>query len=72
MCVAVPGKVVSKTEKTAVLDFMGVQKEVSIELLKGVKIGDYLLVHAGCAIQKIDQTEATEIIQLYEEIKGAF
>lgn len=69
MCVAVPGKVISKTEKTAVLDFMGVQKEVSIELLKDVRIGDYLLVHAGCAIQKIDQAEASEIMDLYEEMK---
>ncbi|MGE5327972.1 MAG: HypC/HybG/HupF family hydrogenase formation chaperone [Deltaproteobacteria bacterium] len=69
MCVAVPGKVISKTEKTAVLDFMGVQKEVSIELLKDVREGDYLLVHAGCAIQKVEEEEAVEILSLFEEIK---
>ncbi|MGE5472920.1 MAG: HypC/HybG/HupF family hydrogenase formation chaperone [Ignavibacteriales bacterium] len=72
MCVAVPGKVISKTEKIAVLDFMGIHKEVSIELLKDVREGDYLLVHAGCAIQKIDQDQASEIIQLFEEMKDAF
>jgi len=69
MCVAVPGKVISITEKTAVLDFMGIQKEASIELLKDIQIGDYLLVHAGCAIQKIDRNEASEIIQLFKEIQ---
>jgi len=69
MCIAVPGKVISINENTAVLDFMGVQREASIELLNQVKIGDYLLVHAGCAIQKIEEKEALETLTLFEEIK---
>lgn len=71
MCIAVPGKVISIQNNTAVLDFLGVEKEVSIELLEEVNIGDYLLVHAGCAIQKIDLDEAQNIIGLFEEIKDA-
>jgi len=70
MCVAVPGRVISINNKTAVLDFLGAQMEVSIELINDVKIGDYILVHAGCAIQKIDKNEAEETIKLFEEIKN--
>jgi len=69
MCIAVPGKVISIDKNTAVLDFMGVRRDASIELLNKVKIGDYLLVHAGCAIQKIEEEEALEILSLFEEIK---
>ena len=72
MCVAVPGKVISIDNKTAVLDFLGAQKEVSIQLLDDVNLGDYLLVHAGCAIQKVDLQEAEEVIKLFEELRDAF
>jgi hydrogenase expression/formation protein HypC len=69
MCVAVPGKVVAINNQTAVLSFMGVEKEVSTELLNEIKVGDYLLVHAGCAIQKLDPNEAEETIKLFEELR---
>lgn len=71
MCVAVPGKVIEINNNSAILDFMGVEKEVSIELLESINIGDYLLVHAGCAIQKMDLEEAVETIKLFEELKHA-
>lgn len=70
MCVAIPGKVVSISNNTAVLDFLGVQKEISIELLDEVNVGDYLLVHAGCAIQKMDLAEAEETIKLFKELES--
>ena len=69
MCVAVPGKVIAINNKTAVLSFMGVEKEVSVELLNEVTVGDYLLVHAGCAIQKLDPNEAEDTIKLFEELR---
>ncbi len=71
MCVAIPGKVVSISNNTAVLDFLGVQKEVSVELLEDINIGDYLLVHAGCAIQKMVPDEAEETIKLFKELESA-
>ena len=71
MCVAVPGKVISINKNTAVLDFLGAQKEVSIQLLDDVNLGDYLLVHAGCAIQKVDLQEAEEVVKLFEELRDA-
>ncbi len=70
MCVAVPGKVISVDKDVALLDFWGVRKEVSTALLTDIKPGDYLLVHAGCAIQKVSMDEAEEILKLFEEING--
>lgn len=69
MCVAVPGKVIALNGDMAVLDFWGIEKEVSTALLDNISIGDYLLVHAGCAIQKIDTEEAEEIINMFEELR---
>jgi hydrogenase nickel insertion protein HypA/hydrogenase assembly chaperone HypC/HupF len=54
MCLAVPSKVISLGNEVALIDFYGARKEVSLKLLPETpKIGDYLLVHAGFAIQKI-------------------
>jgi hydrogenase expression/formation protein HypC len=69
MCLAIPGKIIKCDEKTGTIDMMGVTRDVSLELIKGIKIGDYVLVHAGCAIQKIDLDEALESIKLFEELK---
>lgn len=69
MCVAIPGKVISIEEGLCIADFMGVSREVSIELLEGVNVGDYILVHAGYAVEKIKEEEAIETINLLEELK---
>ena len=71
MCVAVPGKVVAINGSRAVLSFMGIEKEVSVELIDDVSLGDYLIIHAGCAIQKLDSNEAEETIKLFEELKNS-
>ncbi|MCX7747037.1 MAG: HypC/HybG/HupF family hydrogenase formation chaperone [Clostridia bacterium] len=69
MCLAIPGKVIRVEDKTCLVEMMGISKEVSIELLKNVQIGDYILVHAGCAIQKMDEEEALKTIDLFSELK---
>ncbi len=69
MCLGLPGKIVEINEKSAVAEVMGVSREISIELLKNVKIGDFVLIHAGCAIQVLDEEEATATIQLFNELK---
>lgn len=69
MCLAVPGKVVKIEEKECLVEIMGVSREISIELLKDVNIGDYVLIHAGCAIQKLDEEEALRTIELFKELK---
>ncbi len=69
MCLGVPGRVVKVLDKTGLVEIMGVSKEVSTELLKEVKVGDYVLIHAGCAIQVIDEEEAVNTLQLFSELK---
>lgn len=69
MCLGLPGKIVEINGKSAVADIMGASREISIELLKEVKLGDFVLIHAGCAIQVLDEDEATATIQLFNELK---
>ncbi len=67
MCLAIPGKVVSIEGNIAVIDFGGVQRETNISLVE-VKPGDYVIVHAGFAIQTLDELDALETIKLWEEL----
>lgn len=67
MCVALPGKVISIKEGRATVDFSGNQVQAYTGLVD-VETGDYVLVHAGCVIQKMKQQEAEEIIELMNGI----
>lgn len=71
MCLAIPAKVISVQEDKAKVDFgEGVLREVNVTLV-GAKVGDYVLVHAGYAIQVLEEKEAQETIQLWNEILDA-
>jgi hydrogenase expression/formation protein HypC len=71
MCLAIPAKVVSVRQDKAKVDFgEGVLREVNVTLVKA-KVGDYVLVHAGYAIQVLDEKEAQETIRLWNEILEA-
>ena len=71
MCLAIPAKVVSVRQEKAKVDFgEGVLREVNVPLVKA-KVGDYVLVHAGYAIQVLDEKEAQETIRLWNEILEA-
>jgi hydrogenase expression/formation protein HypC len=71
MCLAIPAKVVSVKEDKAKVDFgEGVLREVNVTLVKA-KVGDYVLVHAGYAIQVLDEKEALETLDLWNEILEA-
>ncbi len=71
MCLAIPAKVVSVKEDKAKVDFgEGVLREVNVTLVNA-KVGDYVLVHAGYAIQVLDEKEAQETIRLWNEILEA-
>ncbi|MEM3536567.1 MAG: HypC/HybG/HupF family hydrogenase formation chaperone [Candidatus Bathyarchaeia archaeon] len=68
MCLAIPAKVVSVEADKAKVDFgEGVLREVNVALVN-VKVGDYVLVHAGYAIQVLDEKEALETLRLWSEI----
>ena len=68
MCLGIPAKIVRIDEVMAEVDVGGVKRKISIQLLQDVRIGEYVLLHAGFAIQKIDEKEARETLKLLEEI----
>lgn len=68
MCLAVPAEVLElKEDELALIEIGGVRKDVSVMLVDDVRIGDYVLVHAGFAIEKIDEREARKTLELLEE-----
>ena len=65
MCLAIPAKVVRQTGNgLAEVDIMGVAREVSLDLVPGAGVGDYVLVHAGFAIEVVDPQFAEETLEL--------
>ena len=70
MCLGIPGKVVSLDHKTdtAEVDFGGVKRTVSMQLCPDTKTGDYVLVHVGFAIQKLEKEDALITLELFREI----
>ncbi len=72
MCLAIPSKVIEmKDENTVIVDTMGSKRLVSTMLLEEpAVIGDYLLIHVGYAMQRIDEKEAEESLNLFREIES--
>jgi hydrogenase expression/formation protein HypC len=69
MCLGVPMKIVSKDDDTVVAEVDGVQKEASVMLLgEEVTVGDYIIVHAGFAISRLDEQYAEETLSLMREV----
>ncbi len=67
MCIAIPGKIISIEGPQAEVDFGGVNPKVNVSLVDG-KPGQYVVVHAGFAIETLDEEEAKETLQLWKEI----
>ncbi len=68
MCLAVPMKVVSIDNEMAIAEVDGVRREASLMMLnEKVNVGDYVLIHAGFAISRLDEEEALETISLMRE-----
>ncbi|MCS7230909.1 MAG: HypC/HybG/HupF family hydrogenase formation chaperone [Elusimicrobiota bacterium] len=71
MCVAFPMKVIELIDNNyAICEYEGIRKKVRIDLLKDVNIGDYVLIHVGFAIQKINVEDAQKTIKVYKEIQN--
>ena len=68
MCLALPMKVIKIKDKEATVELGGVKRKVNLQLLEEANIGDYLLVHAGFAIQKLDEEEAEKTLSFLKEI----
>jgi hydrogenase expression/formation protein HypC len=71
MCVAVPAQVISINGTEAEVDIEGVRRKTSVYLTPEVKVGDYVLMHAGFAIRVIDLQEAMETLDLLRQINAA-
>jgi len=69
VCLAYPGKIISIKGDRAAVDYGGIIKEANVSLTK-VKVGDFVIVHAGFAIQKLTDEEAWDAIKFYEQNEG--
>ena len=70
MCLAIPGQIIEiKEGKKATVNFSGVKKLVDTTFLEEPAVGDYVLVHVGCAIQKVDEEAALETFRLLAVIR---
>lgn len=68
MCLSIPGKIVSISSEMAKVSVGGSLIDVNIQLIENPAVDDYVLVHSGFAIQKIDEQEAKETLQMFKEL----
>ena len=69
MCLAIPAMIVEKEGNQATADIGGILREVSLELIdRPAEIGDYVLIHAGFAIHKLEKEDAEETLRLMHEV----
>lgn len=68
MCLAIPMKVEERTEFDALVEWRGVSRRVGMHLCPEAEVGDFVLVHAGYAIGKVDEEEAAKTLSLIEEV----
>ena len=68
MCLAIPGKILEINGNNALVDFDGIKQNVIIALIQNPEIGKFVIVHAGYAIEQINENEALEAINQWKEI----
>ena len=68
MCLAVPSRIVEIKDQVATVDVDGVTREASLMLLDDVSVGDYVIVHAGFAIERIDEEIAKQTLEYMREM----
>ena len=72
MCLAIPVQVVElRGEDSALVDLDGIRKEISLALVDGVQVGDYVILHVGYALSKLDPQEAASTLALFAELPKA-
>ncbi len=71
MCLAIPALIIEKKDNWAKADVGGVVREISLELIdRPADVGDYVLLHAGFAIRRLDKEDAEETLRLMREVFG--
>ncbi|MCD6305959.1 MAG: HypC/HybG/HupF family hydrogenase formation chaperone [Deltaproteobacteria bacterium] len=68
MCLAIPARIIAVNDRMGTIDMEGARREVSLLLLEDANVGDYVIVHAGFAIHKIDEREAMESLKVLREM----
>jgi len=68
MCIAIPGKVIEIIDGKGKVDFSGNVVDVNVKLIDA-KVGDYVLVHAGCALEVLQKDKAEELMDLFRELE---
>ena len=69
MCLAIPARIVEMPDpQNAIVDLGGVRKEISLALVEDAAVGDYVIVHVGYALQKLDPEEAMKTLELFAEM----
>lgn len=68
MCLAVPMQIKSIQGDVAICEIDGVRREASLMMVDGIGVGDYVLIHAGFAIEKLDEADAAETLRLFREM----
>ena len=71
MCLAVPLKLIEINGKEAVGESMGMRRSVRVDFIEEPKLGDYVIVHAGFAIERLSEEQALEDIVAWEELRDA-
>ena len=70
MCLSVPARIVQVERNRAKAEVGGLLREISIDLCPEVAVGEYVLIHAGFAIQRLDEKEAKETLDLLKQLTG--
>ena len=68
MCLAIPGKILNIEGNSALVDFDGIKQKVIIALIQNPEIGKFVIVHAGYAIEMMDEKDALEAIEQWNEL----
>lgn len=71
MCLGIPAKIMERNESAAVVELGGVRREISVMLVDDVAVGEWVIVHAGFAIEKLSEVEAEQTLALFREIADA-
>jgi hydrogenase expression/formation protein HypC len=71
MCLGVPAKILETGGGAAIVELGGVRREISVMLIDNVSVGEWVIIHAGFAIEKLSEEEAEQTLALFREIAGS-
>lgn len=71
MCLAIPLKIIKIDGNTAACESLGMTRDVRVDFIAEPQVGDYVIVHAGFAIEKLSEKQALEDIEAWEEVQNA-